>query len=113
MKRLQRERQRLQQVADDEAVDAGILRYGRKAVALEERLQALQSELRRQIHSNSDEGKTDAAAHSAALRIQTAQRAHTARRVTSLRLLDRLLRVWSPSLGRGSLPSFLPYGVRV
>ena len=108
MKRLQRERQRLQQVADDEAVDAGILRYGRKAVALEERLQALQSELRRQIHSNSDEGKTDAAA----LRIQTAQRAHTARRVTSLRLLDRLLRVWSPSVGRGSLPSY-PCGVRV
>jgi len=101
LRRLQQERLRLQQVADDEAVDAGILRYGRTAVALEARLLTLQSELRRQIDGEA-EGRTGLAAEqqAAALRIQTALRAYTARRLVSLRLLDRLLRVWSPSLGR-------------
>lgn len=105
MRRLQQERLRLQQVADDQALDAGLLRYGRTAVALEARLLTLRDQLRSQIHPLEEEQRVEAGQQreqvEAALRIQTAMRAYSARRLVSLLLRDRVLRVWSPSLARG------------
>eukprot|EP01036_Dinobryon_divergens_P026930 gene26930-35627_t len=119
-RKLQIERDRLLSVADDAALDEDMRRVGRRAVALEQRILEMRRTLQEQVtlpdhkyfkdptpaaitsssnnNCDNDDRRNFNSRVVAATKIQVLVRGYFARRLVSMIMLDRVIRVWKPEI---------------
>jgi hypothetical protein len=98
--RIKTNQQRLELVADDLKVDTTLRVTARKSVVLENKIFDIRKKLRSEIRAKG--GNSEMTYYEATISLQRTYRGYRIRRLISLAYVERTIKVWDKSAGRGT-----------